>query len=64
MIQAIDEQPEFAIRAVLMYGQLSEEVVATAATEADAWRRLAEIAIAWRSGNDKHIPLWWGGGVA
>lgn len=62
MVQSIDDGPPVSIQAVLMFGSLSEPVMAEAASEADAWRALARIVIAWRATNDKHVPMWPGGG--
>ena len=62
MVQSIDDGPPVTIQAVLMYGPLSEGVTAGGSTEAEAWRDLATIVIAWRSTNDKHVPMWPGAG--
>lgn len=62
MVQSIDDGPPVTIAAVLMFGPLSEAVTAEGATDADAWRELARIVIAWRRTNDKHVAMWPGGG--
>ena len=62
MIQAIDDGPPVTIHAVLLFGASSEAVTATGVSDADAWRALARIVIAWRATNDKHVPMWPGGG--
>lgn len=63
MVQSIDDGPPVTIQAVLMFGPLSEAVTAQGASDADAWRDLARIAIAWRTTNDKHVAMWPGGGA-
>jgi hypothetical protein len=62
MVQSIDDGPPMAIEAVLMLGPLSEAVRAEGTTDAEAWRELARIVVAWRSTNDKHVPMWPGAG--
>jgi hypothetical protein len=63
LVQSIDEEPEFRIRALFMFAQHSETVTVTGSTEAEAWPALARQAIAWRTTDDKHVPLWWAGGA-
>jgi hypothetical protein len=62
IVLSIEDAPEFRIRALLMLGQHSQEVSGVGATEAEAWQDLAKAAVAWRTSDDKHIPMWWGGG--
>jgi hypothetical protein len=61
IVREIDEGATVTIRAVVLLGQHSEEIVGEGASEAAAWRDLARSAIAWRTTNDKQVP-WWGGG--
>ena len=51
----------YTIRATLMFGRYTAPVVATGPTESDAWSELARMAIAWRTSDYQHIPMWWGG---
>lgn len=64
VVQEIASGEPVRIDALLMYGRFSEQVTAGGPTEADAWRSLAEQAVAWRNANDKQVPLWWGAGGA
>jgi hypothetical protein len=49
------------IRATLMFGRYTAQVVAAGPTESDAWAELARMAIAWRNADYQHIPMWGGG---
>ena len=62
LVQSIDASSPACIGALLMLGQYSQQVTATGQTEADAWRELALISVAWRNADDKQVPLWWGAG--
>jgi hypothetical protein len=50
------------IRATLMFGRYTTQVVAAGPTESDAWSELARMAIAWRNSDYQHIQMWPGGG--
>jgi len=49
------------IGATLIFGRYTAPVVATGATESDAWAELARMAIAWRKSDYQHIQMWPGG---
>jgi hypothetical protein len=49
------------IRATLMFGRYTAQVVATGPTESDAWAELARMAVAWRNSDYQHIQMWPGG---
>lgn len=63
IVQSIEDGPTVTIQALVLLGQHSEQIVGVGTSEANAWRDLARLAIAWRTTNDKHVP-WWGGGGA
>jgi hypothetical protein len=61
VIYSVDESAPVRIHALLRYGPLSREVTAIGPSEADAWRELARMVIAWRNANENLVPLWGGG---
>lgn len=62
LVQSIDGSSPARIDALLIFGRYNQQVTATGQTEADAWRELAAISVAWRNADDKQVPLWWGAG--
>lgn len=62
LVQSIDASGPARIDALLMFGRYSQQVTAIGQSEADAWRELAEISVAWRNADDKQVPLWWSAG--
>jgi hypothetical protein len=61
VVHSVDESAPVRIHALLRYGPQSREVTAIGPSEADAWRELARMVIAWRNANENLVPLWGGG---
>lgn len=62
MVQSVEPGDPVTVRATLMFGSRTTDVVVTGDSEADAWEELAKAAIAWRNADYQHVPMWPGGG--
>jgi hypothetical protein len=61
-LESVDQGEATTIEATFMYGSNATRVAVTGSSEARAWEELARAAIAWRSSDYQHIPMWPGGG--